>query len=239
MAIAGTNYVVLYWLVKRNWRKAWASDEFRGYLLILAVIIAIFTVSVYQTTDRGWEGSFRDSAFQVISLITTTGFVSADYTSWAESLTLASFILLFLGACAGSTAGGIKIIRHLVFFKNSSLEFRRLLHPRAVVPLKLDGKVVSGRILIHILVFLLIYLMSFLIGSLVVVMLGMDFMSAIGAVATSLGNVGPGIGEVGPVNNFSAVPEAAKWVLSFLMLLGRLELFTILILFTGYFWKDY
>ena len=239
MIVAGTNYVVLYHLAKRNWTRAWRSDEFRAYLVMLALLTVVVTSVVYAKTGNGLERAFRDSIFQIASVISTTGYVSADYTSWTESMTMLFFIMLFLGACAGSTAGGIKVIRHLVFFKNTYLEFKRLLYPRAVVPLKLDGVIVPGRILTHILVFLLLFLMAFLIGSMVVVALGMDFLSAIGAVATSLGNVGPAIGEVGPVDNFAAVPAAAKWVLSFLMLLGRLELFTILILFTPYFWREF
>ena len=239
MIVAGTNYVVLYHLAKGNWRRAFRSEEFRAYLIMLGLLAVVVTAVVYTKTGSGLERSFRDSIFQIASVISTTGYVSADYTSWTESMTMLFFIMLFLGACAGSTAGGIKVIRHLVFFKNTYLEFKRLLHPRAVVPLKLDGGIVPGRILTHILVFLLLFLMTFLLGSMVVVALGMDFLSGIGAVATSLGNVGPAIGDVGPVNNFAAVPTSAKWVLSFLMLLGRLEMFTILILFTPYFWRDF
>ncbi|MEL6945354.1 MAG: potassium transporter TrkG, partial [Bacteroidota bacterium] len=138
---------------------------------------------------------------------------------------------------AGSTSGGIKIVRHLVFFKNSFLEFIRLLHPNAIVPLKINGQTVRPKIMTHILVFLLLYLLLFIVGTLGVSMTGMDFLSSIGAVATSISNVGPGIGDVGPVNNFADVPSTAKWILSFLMILGRLELFTILVLFTPYFWK--
>jgi trk system potassium uptake protein len=173
-----------------------------------------------------------------VSLITTTGFVSADYTSWSNGLTMLFFILLFLGASAGSTAGGIKFIRHLVFFKNSYLEFKRLVHPRAIVPLKLNGQVVAPRIMTHVIIFLLLYMMIFILGSVLMSVIGYDFMTSVGAVATSLGNVGPGIGKVGPVDNFAHLSDAAKWLLSFLMLLGRLELFTILVLMTPYFWKS-
>ena len=241
MACAGTNYTVLYFLLKGRFDRVRQSDEFKAYLTLLAVFALGVTAIVHfgGTGAAELERNFRDVLFQVVSLITTTGFVSADYTAWTEGLTVFFFVLIFLGACAGSTSGGIKIIRHLVFFKNSGLEFKRLLYPRAVVPLKLNGQAVPGRILTHILVFLLIFLATFLLGSIVVAFLGMDFVSAIGAVATSLANVGPGIGDVGPVNNFAGVPAPAKWFLSFLMLLGRLELFTVLILFTPYFWRDY
>ncbi len=238
MFIAGTNYTIIYFGLKGKFRKIWQSDEFRAYLFTVLFLALCVTIAVYFLTDLPFEKAFRDAMFQIVSLITTTGFVSADYTTWAPPLTMLFFILMFLGACAGSTSGGIKIIRHLVFVKNSLLEFKRLLHPRGVIRIKIDRQIVAPRILTHILVFLLIYLILFVLGSILMTILGMDFLSAIGAVATSLGNVGPGIGSVGPVDNFVAVPTAAKWVLSFLMLLGRLELFSILILFTPYFWKS-
>jgi trk system potassium uptake protein TrkH len=147
------------------------------------------------------------------------------------------FILLFLGACAGSTAGGIKFIRHLVFFKNSYLEFKRLIHPRAIIPLKLNEQVVAPRIMTHVIIFLLLYMMVFILGTVLMSILGYDFTTSVGAVASCLGNVGPGIGEVGPVDNFGHLSDTAKWLLSFMMLLGRLELFTILVLLTPYYWK--
>lgn len=238
MFLAGTNYTVLYWSLKFKWKKVFKIDEFKVYIGLVLTLMILISIPVHSISDTSWEQSFRDSLFQIVSLITTTGFVSADYTQWGESLTFVFFLIIFLGACAGSTAGGIKIIRHLVFFKNTYLEFKRILHPRAIVPLKLNGQVVAPRILTHVIIFLLLYLMTFLIGSVFVIMTGMDFLSAIGATATAISNVGPGIGSVGPVNNFADVPATAKWILSFLMLLGRLELFTILLLFTPFFWRS-
>ncbi|MFT5386469.1 MAG: trk system potassium uptake protein TrkH [Saprospiraceae bacterium] len=224
-----------------NFKRVWRSDEFKTYVLLVLFLIAIVSLVIFNTTDHSMEQSFRDAAFQIISVITTTGFVSADYTSWTPSLTLLFFTLLFVGACAGSTSGGIKIIRHLVFFKNSFLEFKRLLHPNAIIRIKIDHQLVAPRILTHILVFLLLYLMVFVTGSVVMAFILSDFdqplITSIGAVATCLGNVGPAIGELGPLDNFADVPAAGKWFLIFLMLLGRLELFTILILFTPYFWR--
>ena len=238
MFIAGINYTVIYWSLTGKFKQAWRSDELRAYLLIVGVLTFFVTLGVLRHTDWAFEESFRASLFQIVSLITTTGFVSADYTSWGTSLTMVFFCLLFVGACAGSTSGGIKLIRHLVFFKNSFLEFKKILHPRAIVPLRLNGQVVRPQIMMHIQVFLLLYLAMFVIGSIVVATLGLDFRTAIGAVATSLGNVGPGIGNVGPVDNFAWLSPEIKLFLAFLMLLGRLELFTILVLFTPYFWKS-
>jgi trk system potassium uptake protein TrkH len=238
MFIAGTNYAVLYFAFKRKWKNVFASDEFKFYLILVGILGLLITARIFDKTDYNLEESFRYGIFQLVSVLTTTGFITDDYTSWSDGLTMIFFILLFVGACAGSTSGGIKLIRHLVFLKNSILEFKRILHPRAIIRMKIDGNVVAPRIMTHILVFLLVYLISFVVGSVIVTILGMDFLSAIGAVATSLGNVGPGIGSVGPVDNFASVPETAKWVLSFLMLLGRLELFTILVLFFPYFWRN-
>ncbi len=238
MFLAGTNFTIIYFGLKLKFKKVWQSDEFKTYLTVVFLFVLLVSYSVYNLSGTPLEKSFRDSAFQVVSVITTTGFVSADYTAWSPGLTMFFFILMFVGASAGSTSGGIKLVRHLVFFKNSLLEFKRLLHPRAIIRIKIDRQIVSPRILTHILVFLLIYLFLFIFGSIVVTIMGMDFISAIGAVATCLSNVGPGIGSVGPLDNFAAVPGAAKWFLSFLMLLGRLELFTILILFTPSFWKS-
>jgi trk system potassium uptake protein TrkH len=238
MFLAGTNYTVIYLGLKGKLKQVWKSDEFRVYLFLVLFLSITITFSVMKHSGNGLEQSFRDSIFQVVSLMTTTGFVSADYTQWSSGLTMIFFIILFLGACAGSTSGGIKLVRHYVFFKNSILEFKRIIHPRAIVPVKLNGTVVSGRIRTHIIIFLLLYLFLFVIGSIILSILGLDFLTAIGATATSLGNVGPGIGNVGPVNNFAWLPANVKWVLSFLMLLGRLELFTILVLFSPYFWKS-
>ncbi|MFT6484333.1 MAG: trk system potassium uptake protein TrkH, partial [Neolewinella sp.] len=166
-----------------------------------------------------------------------TGFVSADYTSWSTSLTFIFFMLLFLGACAGSTAGGIKLVRHLVFVKNSYLEFKRILHPSAIVPLRLNGEVVPGRIITHVFNFLLLYLLIFVIGCVLLAMMGLDFETALGAMATSLGNVGPGIGKVGPVDNFAWLSPQIKVFLSFVMIIGRLEIYTVLVLFSPFFWR--
>lgn len=237
MFIAGTNYTIIYYSLKGKWHNIWSSDEFRFYVVLIALLGLLCTWWIWYSTGNPVEQSFREGLFQIVSLITTTGFVSADYTAWSPGLTMLFFILLFVGACAGSTSGGIKLIRHLVFLKNSMLEFKRLLHPRALIRIKINKQIVPPKTLTHILVFLLIYLILFVGGSMAVTLCGMDFMSSIGAVATSLGNVGPGIGDVGPVDNFAAVPTAAKWILSYLMLLGRLELFTFLIILSPYFWR--
>ena len=238
MFLAGVNYTVLYLTWKMRFRDVWKSEELKAYLGVVAFLGALFTFKVYHATGGvDFEAAFRDSLFQIVSLITTTGFVSADYTSWATSLTIICFVLLFVGACAGSTSGGIKLVRHLVFLKNSYLEFKRIVHPSAIVPLRLNKEVVQGRIITHVFNFLLLYLLLFVVGSVALAMMGLDFMTALGAMATSLGNVGPGIGGVGPVDNFAWLPAHVKVFLSFVMVIGRLEIYTVLVLFTPFFWR--
>ncbi len=236
MFLAGTNFTVIYFGLIGKFRRVLQSDEFKTYgLALLGIsIILYFPIS---SIEHSSELAFRKSLFQVVSLVTTTGYVTDDYTKYSQGVTFICFMLLFMGGCAGSTAGGIKFVRHLTFIKNSWLEFKRLVHPRAIVPLIINGDRVTGRIITHIMNFLLIYLLTFVLGALTLSLMGYDLPTSLGAVATSLGNVGPGIGAVGPVDNFAFFSPAAKIFLSFIMLLGRLELFTILILFTPYFWR--
>ncbi|GJM62141.1 TrkH family potassium uptake protein [Persicobacter diffluens] len=237
MFFAGTNFSMMYFGFQGKLKKVWANDEFRAYFLsivILSIISGLYVgVNVYDDLELG----MRDVTFQLVSLITTTGFVSADYTSWAPSLTIMCFILLFVGGSAGSTAGGIKTVRHLILAKNGWLDLKRQLHPAAVIPVRLNGKAVSGEISYTVLAFVIIFLFIFVVGAMLLAMTGLDLLTAMGASATSLGNVGPGIGKVGPVDNFAWLPPAAKWICSVLMLLGRLELFTVLLLFTPFFWR--
>ncbi len=241
MFIAGINYSLIYVGIKGKFGKIWSSDEFRAYVYFLSLSI-LFVTSAFYVLDQGnVEVCFRNAGFQIVSMVTTTGFVITDYTLIHPLITLFFFFLLFAGACAGSTAGGIKFIRHIVFFKNSTLEFKRLLHPNALIRIRIDNKIVAPRILTHVLVFLLIYLLIFLIGTFFMTFILADFqeplLSAAGAVATTLGNVGPAISQLGPTDNFALIPPSGKMFLSLIMLLGRLELFSILILFTPYFWR--
>lgn len=185
-----------------------------------------------------FESSFRHALFQVIAVITTTGFVSADFTIWSPFLTVLFFIMMFLGASAGSTAGGVKIVRHIIMIKNGFLEFKRSLHPNGIIPVRYNEKTVTRGIVFNIMAFFILYLIIFAIGSLVFSFMGVDFMTSVGAAASSLGNVGPAFGDLSPVNNYSSLPPFGKIWSSMLMLCGRLELFTVLIIFTPYFWRN-
>ncbi len=237
MFFAGVNFAIHYLIIHGKFSFFKKNDEFRYYLFLI-LGVSIFIAIIHQPhVDFGFEESFRQALFHVVSLVTTTGFVSSDYENWAIFSRMIFFILLFIGGSAGSTGGGIKVVRHLLLFKNGYLELKRLVHPRAIIPVRLNGKAVSSEIISNVQAFFIIYILIFVFGSIVLSLMGLDFISSVGAVATCLGNVGPGIGTVGPVANFNHLPELAKWLLSFLMLLGRLELFTVLIIFTPYFWK--
>ncbi len=237
MFLAGTSFTLTYFILKRKFKKVFGNEEFIVYLVFIILATLMLTGVVHSLTNYSFEKNFRDTLFSVVSIVTTTGFVIEDYTAWSPLITMAFFALLFIGGMAGSTAGGIKVVRHIILFKNSFLEMKRQLHPNAIIPVRLNSKAIQGELTYHVLAFMMIYFLIFAIGSIIMAWVGLDFPTALSAVATSLGNVGPGIGGVGPVNNFSAIPTEGKWVLSFLMLLGRLELFTVLILLTPFFWR--
>jgi len=249
MFLAGSNFVLSYFAFKGKVQKVFKDEEFRYYALftILATIVAALVI-YYQanlsTEISGYpmvlgkaESSFRHSLFQVVAVITTTGFVSADFTAWTPFLTIFFFGLFFLGGSAGSTAGGIKVMRHLLIIKNGVMEFKRTLHANAIIPVRYNNKTVKEKIVYNIIGFFVLYMLLFIIGAMVLGFLGLDFESAIGGAASSLGNVGPALGSLNPVSNFNSLPDLAKWWCGFLMLAGRLELFTVLILLTPYFWK--
>ncbi len=184
-----------------------------------------------------FEKAVRDSVFQVFSIQTTTGFVTADYELWTFLAQYLLLILMFIGGSAGSTGGGIKVIRIYVVFKFILGEFVRLLHPQAVVPVRVRGAPVPRDVVMNILGFFALFVASFVIGVGLIAMTGEDIVTSIGAVAATLGNVGPGLGNVGPIDNYSQISSFGKWTLSALMLLGRLELFTVVILFSPAYWR--
>ncbi len=237
MILAGTNFTLHYIALHGKIKDVWKNEEYRYYIFTILIVTVIIATTLVFTQQQGIEKSFRDSIFTVVSIITTTGFVTADYLIWPGVLWFLIFMLMFVGGSAGSTGGGIKVVRQLLLFKTSLLELKRLMHPQAVLPVRMNDRPVSQDIISNVLAFFLIYMIIFAIGTFVMAFLGLDFESAIGSTAATLGNIGPGIGNVGPVNNFAHIPMVGKWFLSFLMLLGRLELFTVLILLSPAFWK--
>lgn len=237
MFFAGTNFTIHYLALHKKFGFFKINSEFKFYLFItlLSALVVMIIHLPYQSLK--FEESFRQSLFHVVSLITTTGFTTSDYENWAPYSRMIFFALLFIGGCAGSTGGGIKVIRHFILYKNSLLELKRLVHPRAVIPVRVNGKAVNPEIISVVQAFFILYILIFVFTSIIVSLLGLDFASAAGAVAACLGNIGPGIGIVGPAGNFAALPDLVKWILSALMLIGRLELFTVLLLFAPSFWK--
>jgi trk system potassium uptake protein TrkH len=250
MFLAGTNFVLSYFAFKGRVQKIIQDEEFKLYFKFIVIFTIIAALIIYFRADFGissiehpmvWgeaESSIRHALFQVLAIITTTGFVTADFTLWTPFLTVFFFGLMFLGGSAGSTSGGVKVVRHLLMIRNGFMEFKRTLHPNAILPVRYNKKSINEKIIFNILAFFILYMLSFIVGALVFSMLGLEFKSAIGVAASSLGNVGPALGDFGPVNNFYDMPAFGKWWASFLMLIGRLELFTVLILLTPFFWRN-
>lgn len=237
MLVGGINFSILYFIFKGVFAKVIKNEEFKTYIGIIVLFTLLISGTLYFGNNQGLEESFRHTIFQVVTIITTTGFSTANYALWSPFAYMLILFLMFTGGSAGSTAGGVKIVRHLIIFKNGYIEFKRLLHPRAVIPVRINDKSVEQSIVYNVLAFFFIYLFIFIMGALVIAMFGHDILTAAGASIACLGNIGPGIGRVDPSNNFAFFSEGAQIFLSFLMLLGRLELFTVLILLTPAFWK--
>jgi len=238
MFAAGTNFTLAYFGLHGKFRKIIKNEEFLFYLIMVLASIMIVSGVLALSNGVPFEKAFRDSAFQVVSIITTTGFVTADYSLWGPFLMLFIFILMFTGGSAGSTGGGIKMVRILLLAKNSRQELRRLIHPNAVIPVRLNHKAVPPQIIYNVLAFLVFYFLITGISGMVIAAMGYDLPTSFSAVAATLGNIGPGLGAVGPAENYSHFPIFGKWFLSFLMLLGRLELFTVLVLFSKSFYRN-
>ncbi len=249
MFLAGTNFVLSYFAIKGKISKVLQDDEFRWYSFFVITFGLLVAALIYFNADLSkssiahpqllgpLESVLRHGLFQVVAIITTTGFVTADYTLWMPFLTIVFFGLMFLGGSSGSTSGGVKVVRHLLMIRGGLLEFKRAIHPNAIIQARYNNKIVDDSISYNILGFFILYLLSFIIGALGFGFMGIDFESAVGVAASTLGNVGPALGHFGPTQNYELLTEAGQWWASFLMLLGRLELFTVLILFTPFFWK--
>ncbi len=250
MFLAGTNFVLSYFAFKAKFSKIFRDEEFKLYSIFILGLTAVAAFFIYNFSDPVTssishpmvygpiESALRHGLFQVLAVVTTTGFVSADFTAWTPFLTIFFFGLMFLGGSAGSTAGGIKVVRHLIMIKNGVMEFKRTLHPNAILPVRYNNRGVQQPIVFNVLGFFIMYMLSFIVGVLVFSFLGLDFETALGGAASSLGNVGPALGDLGPATNFEILGPGARWWACFLMLIGRLELFTVLILFTPFFWRN-
>jgi trk system potassium uptake protein TrkH len=237
MFLAGTNFALHYLLLRRHVRHYSRDEEFRFYVRVTVVAIVILAFILILRMGETPLRALRLASFQAVSIITTTGFGTADYVLWGYLAQLLLFLLMFFGGSAGSTGGGMKHMRVLLLGKNATREMRRLLHRKGVFNVKLSGRRVEDDIMLNILGFFVLYVLSFVVTTLVVAGMGVDVVTSMGAAAATLGNIGPGLGEVGPTSTYAALPSAGKILLSFCMLLGRLELYTVLVLLTPMFWR--
>lgn len=240
MLISGVNFTLLYVaILKRQPVRLLKDTEFRWYIGSYSVFTLFITIALLVDTPMGLEESFRLASFQVATAQTTTGFGTADYMLWPSCTWLVLCIAMMVGACAGSTTGAMKSIRLAMLFKIVRNQFRHMLHPNAVLPLRISGVVISNEIKTTLLAFFFAYISIILVGWVFMLTLGVGFMEAFGITVSSLGNVGPGLGNCGPAYSWNNLPDAAKWGCSFLMLIGRLELFSVLLLFSPSFWKKH
>ena len=238
MVLSGCNFSLL--LLSIGWKSStiFRNQEFRTFLLYILFISLGIGLALLFTCQMSWGNAFRQSFFSVISSLTTTGFFVSDYMVWPAFLWVILFLLMFIGACSGSTSGGVKILRHLIFVENSMLELRRIIHPNAIMPVKVNGKSISTGGVNKNLSFIFIYFLVFIAGGIILLFTGTDFNTAIGASVATLSNVGTGIGQVGPGGSYVAFPLFTKWILMLMMILGRVELFSLITLFSKSFWRN-
>ena len=237
MILAGVNFTLHYRLITGKALNIFKNAELKYYLLIIAVATFAVTVSLYQNTYNTVSKAFRYASFQVASIITTTGFGTADFEKWPQFAQIILFSLMFIGACSGSTGGGIKVIRLVTLFKLGINEMKYLLHPKGVLPIWIDGKPIKKDMVYSISAFFFLYMLTLLATTLVCSSTGADIITSFSTALATVGNIGPGFGKIGPTDNYFFYPDYAKWFLSFAMIVGRLEVYTVLIIFTTGFWK--
>jgi trk system potassium uptake protein TrkH len=237
MILAGTNFSLHYRFMRGDFRVYFRNREFLFFLSIIGLATLLIGVNTFFHYHRNFSLTLQKTLFQVVAILTTTGFGTADYEKWAVSSQFILFILMFMGGCAGSTGGGIKIMRILLLIKFVFSEITRLIHPHAVVAVRIGDTVVPRDVIMTVLGFFVLFLLLFILGTLIMSAIGLDLVTSLGAVAASLANIGPGLGNVGPTDNYAQIPMIGKWVLAFLMLTGRLEIFTVMILFSPSYWE--
>lgn len=241
MFVSGINFVILIYLVRGKARNFFRDEELRWYSIAVVLFALMLTIGLY-IARPGWsvvemERSFRDSLFTVISSMTSTGFTISDYMTWPVVAWVVIFFLMLTGACAGSTAGGIKWVRLSIILKNGVAEFQRRIHPNAIVPVKLNDKNIPQQTINNIMAFMIFYVFIIVVTVVIFCACGVNFDEAIGSAVSAIGNVGISIGQFGPSGTYANFPVLAKWVMSFVMMIGRLEIFTVLLLFTKVLWK--
>ncbi len=238
MFVGGVSLSLQYlFIFKGRVKELFRDTEFRTYLMFVLFFTAIISVGLFLTTTMTAEWSFRTALFQVVSIQTTTGFATVDYTLWSPLLWLMLCGLMFVGACSGSTSGAMKCVRVATLFKVMWNEFKRIVHPNAVLPVRMARKIVPTSVQSAILAYTVIYFFMVIVGLVVNMAFGIDFLNSFGLSVASVGNVGPALGNYGPMDSLALLPAGVKWFCSFQMLVGRLEFFAVLLLLTPIFWK--
>ncbi len=237
MITAGTSFSLHYRFMQKDFKSYIKNTEFSFFLILILGATLFIGYDTLTNHFPNLEEAFRKTLFQVVSILTTTGYGTADYEQWKISSQFVLFLFMFIGGCAGSTGGGMKIIRLYVLIQLVRTEIKKLLHPNAIIPVRVGNTVIPKEIMTNVLGFLSLMIGLFVIGVILMSLLGLDMVSAFGAVAATLGNIGPGLGSVGPTDNYAYIPLAGKWILTFFMLAGRLEIYTVLILFAPSYWK--
>jgi len=237
MFLAGANFALQYRaLAQRTFTIVFRDEEMRAYAAVIALATIALMIILGDTMPVGTN--LRTSLFQVLSILTTTGYASVDFETWNQQAKAVLLGLMFIGGCAGSAGGGPKVVRHVLLAKFTTQELRRMLHPRAVLPVKLGGRVVQPSVLQGVIVFFLFYLLTFAVCSIIVILLGADIVTGISATAACLGNVGPGFGSVGPMGHFADLHPISRIVLTMAMWIGRLEVLTVLVILRPEAWRS-
>ena len=237
MLLAGINFSLHYQFLRGKPLAFWRDSECRFFLGTVLLLIVVITLNIHGAVYESLSQAFRYGAFQVVSILTTTGYATADYEQWPAMSQLILLFCMFMGASAGSTGGGMKCLRIMLCFKYCYRELFSLIHPRSVSRVKIGGEAVSDDVMRSVLGFLALFIGLFVVSSILLAGLGVDFTTSFTAVASALGNIGPGFGMIGPVENYAHIPVLGKWLLAWCMLLGRLEIFTVIILVVPEFWR--
>jgi trk system potassium uptake protein TrkH len=253
MFLAGVNFALHYRMLTGRAVTVFRDTELRVYASIIGIATVLLAIGIWAPVDRlfpvdveltrdivryeSLPEALRLAAFQAVSIVTTTGFATADYEAWSPLAVGVLFVLFYIGGMAGSTGGGVKVIRHVLMFKNSYKELRQLVHPQAVLTVRLGDQVVPQDVMRNVLSFIVLYLGLIGFGTLGLAAGGVDLLSSFGGTISAVGNIGPAFGTLGPAENYAHLPAMAKWILSFLMVAGRLEIFTVLIVFASAFWR--
>lgn len=241
MVFSGVNFALYYFFAKLKIYKVFKNEELRTFVLIILAFSVFLTLSQIDfNKDFSWvsiESAIRNGLFITTSTISTTGFVTVDYNSWPAFTWYLIIILMLIGSSAGSTAGGMKVVRVLLVFKYSYFEFKRFIHPNAIFPVRYNGHLLPEVIIARVIAFSLLYFIIIFVGSTFLSFTGLGYVESLSGMVTCISDVGPGLGSIGPAYNFSHLPDISKWFLTFVMLVGRLEIFTVLLIFTPVFWK--